>query len=105
MPMRLRKIRDYMEIGTQEGKLLLGGQPIETPERGYFLSPTIYGDVAGDARIAQEEIFGPVVALIRAKDYDDALAIANSTEYGLTGAVYSQDAARLERARPRISCW
>ncbi len=98
-PDALQKIRNYMEIGTQEGKLLLGGQPVETPERGYFLPPTIYGDVPGDARIAQEEIFGPVLALIRTRDYDDALAIANSTDYGLTGAVFSQDAARLARAR------
>lgn len=95
----LEKIRDYMEIGTQEGKLLLGGQPLETPGGGYFIPPTIFGNVPGDARIAQEEIFGPVLTLIRAKNYDDALAIANSTDYGLTGAVYSQDAARLERTR------
>lgn len=95
----MQKIMNYIEIGTQEGTLLLGGEPMTTPENGYFIPPTIFGDVPGDARIAQEEIFGPVLALIRARDYDDALAIANSTEYGLTGAVYSRDAARLERAR------
>ncbi len=95
----LAKIMDYIEVGTQEGKLLLGGQRVESPGNGYFIAPTIFGDVPGDARIAQEEIFGPVLALIRARDFEDALAIANSTDYGLTGAVYSMDGARLEKAR------
>ncbi|MFN8562174.1 MAG: L-glutamate gamma-semialdehyde dehydrogenase [Anaerolineae bacterium] len=95
----MSKIMEYIEIGTQEGKLLLGGQPLDTPEGGYFIPPTIFGDVPRDARIANEEIFGPVLALLRARDYDDALDIANSTEYGLTGAVYSQDRERLEQAR------
>jgi 1-pyrroline-5-carboxylate dehydrogenase len=98
-PDAMRKIMNYIEIGTQEGALRLGGQPLQTPEKGYFIPPTIFADVADDARIAQEEIFGPVLALLPAQDYDDALAIANSTEYGLTGAVFSQDTARLERAR------
>jgi 1-pyrroline-5-carboxylate dehydrogenase len=95
----MQKIMSYIELGTQEGTLLLGGSPIHTPEGGYFLPPTIFGDIAPDARLAQEEIFGPVLALIRARDYDDALAIANNTEYGLTGGVFSGDRARLERAR------
>jgi 1-pyrroline-5-carboxylate dehydrogenase len=92
-------IMNYIEVGTQEGKLLLGGKIKQTPENGYFIEPTIFGEVPSDARIAQEEIFGPVLACIRAQDYDDALRIANSTEFGLTGAVYSNDRARLERAR------
>lgn len=92
-------IMNYIEVGTQEGKLLLGGKVKETPENGYFIEPTIFGDVPGDARIAQEEIFGPVLSIIRADDYDDALRIANSTEFGLTGAVFSNDRDRLERAR------
>lgn len=94
-----KKIMDYIELGTQEGKLLLGGSPVNTPEQGYFIQPTIFGDVAGNARVAQEEIFGPVLACIRARDFDDALDIANSTEFGLTGAVFSLNRARLERAR------
>ncbi len=94
-----KKIMDYIELGTQEGKLLLGGAPLETPEGGYFIPPTIFGDVPREARIATEEIFGPVLTLTRAKDFDDALDIANGTEYGLTGAVYSADRARLEKAR------
>jgi 1-pyrroline-5-carboxylate dehydrogenase len=95
----LQKISGYMELGTQEGKLLLGGAPLQTPEGGYFIPPTIFGDIAPDARLAQEEIFGPVLALIRANNYPEALLIANSTDYGLTGGVFSRDSERLERAR------
>jgi len=93
------KIMDYIELGTQEGELLLGGSPIDTPEGGYFIPPTIFGEVSRDARIATEEIFGPVLAMTRANDFQDALDIANATEYGLTGAVYSKDRERLEQAR------
>ena len=92
-----KKINDYITIGKGEGTLLLGGAPLDRD--GYFIPPTIFGDVKPDARIAQEEIFGPVLACIKAKDFDDALAIANGTEYGLTGALFSQDRARIERAR------
>jgi 1-pyrroline-5-carboxylate dehydrogenase len=95
----MKKIMDYFEVGTQEGKLLLGGQPLPTPDNGYFLPPTIFGDVPPTARLAQEEIFGPVLSVIHAKDFDDALDIGNNTEFGLTGALYSNDRARLERAR------
>ncbi len=94
-----KKIMDYIELGTQEGKLLLGGSPLQTPENGYFIPPTIFGDVPPNARLAQEEIFGPVLACIRARDFDDALDIANGTQFGLTGAVFSLSRARLERAR------
>jgi 1-pyrroline-5-carboxylate dehydrogenase len=95
----LHKIMSYIELGTQEGRLLCGGTPIETPEGGYFLPPTIFGDVPEDARIAQEEIFGPVLAVLRARDFDHGLAVANGTEYGLTGALYSKRRDRLEQAR------
>ncbi len=98
-PDALHKIMDYIEIGTQEGELLIGGKLLATPEGGYFIPPTVFGDVPRDARIATEEIFGPVLTLIRARDYQDALDIANATDYGLTGAVYSHDRARLEQAR------
>jgi 1-pyrroline-5-carboxylate dehydrogenase len=93
------RIRSYIEIGAKEGKLLTGGKVIETNDNGFFIEPTVFGDVPEDARIAQEEIFGPVVALIRARDYTHALQIANSTEYGLTGAVFSNVRERLEQAR------
>jgi 1-pyrroline-5-carboxylate dehydrogenase len=95
-----KKIREYIEIGKQEGTLLTGGGAAENPEEeGYVIEPTVFGDVPGGARIAQEEIFGPVLALIPAQDFDDALEIANSTDYGLTGALYSKDPERLERAK------
>lgn len=95
----LDKIVRYIEIGTNEGTLLTGGHTIETPEGGYFLEATVFGDVPAYGRVAQEEIFGPVLALIRADNFDHALEIANGTEYGLTGAVFSNDRARLEQAR------
>ncbi len=91
-----KKIREYIEIGRDEGHLALGGGDVERV--GYFIPPTIFTGIAPDARLAQEEIFGPVLAVIAAKDFADGLAIANNTEYGLTGAVYSRDPARLERA-------
>jgi 1-pyrroline-5-carboxylate dehydrogenase len=88
----------YIETGKQEGKLLTGGGRVPG-ESGWFVQPTVFDDVAPAARIAQEEIFGPVLAIIRAKDYDDALRIANDTEFGLTGAVYTRNAAKLQRAK------
>jgi 1-pyrroline-5-carboxylate dehydrogenase len=91
------KIKQYIEIGKQEGRLLLGGEA--QGGGGYFVPPTIFADIKPDARLSQEEIFGPVLAVVKAKDYDEALDIANNTEYGLTGGVYSQDKARLARAR------
>ncbi|MDQ6766759.1 MAG: aldehyde dehydrogenase family protein, partial [Candidatus Eremiobacteraeota bacterium] len=91
------KIESYIKIGKNEGTLLTGGE--RAADEGYFLEPTVITDVAPTATIAQEEIFGPVLAVIKAKDYDDALAIANNTEFGLTGSVYSSDRRKLERAR------
>jgi len=93
------KIRSYIDIGTQEGQLLTGGYTIESETDGYFIPPTIFGDVSESARIAQEEIFGPVLACIRASDFKDGLRIVNGTEYGLTGALYSRNRDRLEQAR------
>jgi 1-pyrroline-5-carboxylate dehydrogenase len=92
-------IMDYIRHGREHHPLLHGGHAIETDANGYFIEPTIFGDVPGDAKIAQEEIFGPVLAMIPAKNYQDALDIANGTEYGLTGAVFSRSRERLEQAR------
>jgi 1-pyrroline-5-carboxylate dehydrogenase len=92
-----RKILDYIEIGKSEGKLVLGGFPGD-PE-GYFIQPTIFADVASTARISQEEIFGPVVAFTKAASFDEAIQFANNTDYGLTGAVISNNRAHLEQAR------
>ena len=92
-------ILSYIEIGKGEGRVLTGGHAVATPEGGYYVEPTVIADVAPTARIAQEEIFGPVLAVIRARDFDQALEIANNTEYGLTGALYSSSREELERAR------
>jgi 1-pyrroline-5-carboxylate dehydrogenase len=92
-----KKIREYIDIGAKEGLLVEGGKPHDGP--GYFIPPTVIADVKPTARLAQEEVFGPVLAFIRANDFDHAMEIANNTEYGLTGALYSKDEARLERAR------
>ncbi len=91
------KIMDYIEVGKKEGRLLIGGEGHD--DQGYFIQPTVFADIAPTAKIAQEEIFGPVLAVIKAKDYDEALKIANGTDYGLTGAVYSKNKDKLERAR------
>jgi 1-pyrroline-5-carboxylate dehydrogenase len=93
----LKNTLAYIEIGKNEGKLLTGGNAIEGS--GFFLEPTVFGDVAFDARIAQEEIFAPVLALVKCKDFDDGLRIVNSTEYGLTGAVYTRNREKIERAK------
>ena len=91
------KIMRYIEIGKQEGRLMIGGEGDDT--KGYFIKPTVFADVDPHARIMQEEIFGPVVAFSKAKDFSKALEIANNTEYGLTGAVISNNRMHLEQAR------
>jgi 1-pyrroline-5-carboxylate dehydrogenase len=95
----LQKHLEYIAIGKREGRLLLGGAAASTPTNGHFLEPTIFGDVPPTGRLAQEEVFGPVLACIRAHDFEEALQIANNTEFGLTGAVYSRHRDRLERSR------
>lgn len=92
----LKGILGYIDVGKKEGKLMIGGS--RAPGEGYFVQPTIFADVDPKARIAQEEIFGPVLAVIKAKNFDDALAIANNTEFGLTGAVYSSNKDKLRKA-------
>jgi 1-pyrroline-5-carboxylate dehydrogenase len=92
----MKKITDYIEVGKKEGRLVVGGGH-HGP--GYFIEPTVIADVDPHARIAQEEIFGPVLAVVKARDFDDALHIANDTEYGLTGSLYSKDEKRIERAK------
>jgi len=95
---QMNTVLRYIEVGRQEAKLLAGGRRVPGAE-GWFVEPTVFDDVPPTARIAQEEIFGPVLAIIRARDYDDALRIANDTEYGLTGAVYTRNPQKLQRAR------
>jgi 1-pyrroline-5-carboxylate dehydrogenase len=81
-----------------QANLVMGGRAIDK-DGGYYIEPTIFVDVDRDMRLAQHEIFGPVLSVIKAADFDDALDIANSTEFGLTGGVYSNDDQRLERAK------
>src|SRR5262249_55158959 len=95
----MQSILNYIEVGKKEGRLIHGGGPAREAGEGYFIQPTIIADVAPAARLAQEEIFGPVLAVIKARNFDDALNIANNTEFGLTGAVYSSSREKLERAR------
>lgn len=94
-----KSILEYIEIGKKEGRLLTGGSAMEELGHGWFIAPTIIADIDPHARISQEEIFGPVLACLKAKDFDDALAIANNTQFGLTGSFYSRDRAHLEQAR------
>lgn len=95
-------IMEYIQIGKGEGKLAAGGQG--DCRRGFFIQPTVFTGVDPHARISQEEIFGPVTAVIPAKDFTRALEIGNCTEYGLTGAVYSGNRKNLEKAKERYFC-
>ena len=92
-----KTILDYIETGKQEGRLIAGGETL--PGDGYFIRPTVIADVDSKARIFREEIFGPVLAVTRARDFDHALALANDSEYGLTGAVYSSNPEKIRKAR------
>lgn len=91
------KIMSYIQIGKREGKLKAGGEGDDS--KGWFIQPTIFADVDENARLMKEEIFGPVVAFCKAKDFDHAIDIANNTEYGLTGAVLTNNRANIEKAR------
>lgn len=92
------KILEYIGKGVQEGgRLVAGGK--KAGGDGYFIQPTVIADVAPDATIAQEEIFGPVLAVIKAKDFNHALEIANNTEFGLTGGIWTKDRKKIEKAK------
>ena len=94
------KIQAYIKKGVQEGgRIAVGG---ETLPGGYFIQPTVIADVKPDATIACEEIFGPVLAFIRAKDFEDAVRIFNGTEFGLTGGLCSRRRDRIERAKHEL---
>jgi 1-pyrroline-5-carboxylate dehydrogenase len=95
-----KSIREYIKVGKSEGRVILDGS--ESAGDGYFLKPTIIADIDSQARIFQEEIFGPVLAVTKAKDFDHALAMANDSQYGLTGAIYSNDAAHVREARDKF---
>jgi 1-pyrroline-5-carboxylate dehydrogenase len=99
----MEKMLEYIQTGVKEGGRLVAGGTQASGD-GYFLRPTIIADVDPKATISQEEIFGPVLAVIKAKDFDHALEIANNTEFGLTGAVYSKNRKRLEKAKEHFHC-
>jgi 1-pyrroline-5-carboxylate dehydrogenase len=95
----LDSILAYIETGKKEGRLLAGGNAVKNEEGGYFLEPTVIADIAPEAVVSQEEIFGPVLAVIKVADFDEGLKVANNTEYGLTGAIYTSSRDALDIAR------
>jgi len=95
----MKSILEYIEIGKKEGRVIAGGGRATDHGDGYYIQPTVIADVAPNARISQEEIFGPVLAVIKARDFEESLAIANNTEYGLTGAIYTNNPDKKEFAK------
>lgn len=91
------KIISYFDIGNSEGSLLVGGT--SSNKTGWFIEPTIFADVAPTSRLMQEEIFGPILAICKVSSFDEALEVANNTEYGLTGSVFSRDRNHIEEAK------
>ncbi len=89
-------------MGSIEGRSVLAVDVGSLAEEGYYVGPHIFADVPSDARLAQEEVFGPVLAVLRAHDFDDALHIANQSDYALTGGVFSRSPAHLKRARREL---
>ncbi|WP_261305525.1 L-glutamate gamma-semialdehyde dehydrogenase [Paenibacillus andongensis] len=96
------RILDYIEIGKKEGTLLAGGGKADG--NGYYIQPTVFGDVSGKARVMQEEIFGPVLAIAKAKDWKEAIAMYNDTEFGLTGSYFSTNEERISEALDTVHC-
>lgn len=94
----VEKIMHYIEVGKKEGRLMCGGTLAQTEHPGHYITPTVFADISEDAVIAQEEIFGPVTAFIKAEDTEDAIRIANKTQYGLTGAYFSNDPTKIDYA-------
>ncbi len=101
---QLETVLRYIEIGKIEGRLLLGGGRLkgEGYDRGYFVAPTVFDHVPPEAAIAQEEIFGPVLSIIRVADFDEAIRVANSVKYGLSSSIYTNDAVRMFEFIDRI---
>ena len=96
----MKSILGYVEKGIAEGgRLITGGGPAKEAGDGYFVQPTVIADVDPKATIAQEEIFGPVLAVIKSRNFEEGIAIANNTEFGLTGAAYTSSPDKIEYAR------
>jgi len=94
----MKTILEYIEAGKRDGRLLTGGGRASHAGEGYYLQPTVFADIPPKSKLEQEEIFGPVLAVIKSKNFDHALEIANDTEFGLTGAVYTKSRDKIERA-------
>jgi 1-pyrroline-5-carboxylate dehydrogenase len=94
----MKTILEYIEAGKRDGRLLTGGGRASGAGEGYFLQPTVFADIPPKSKLEQEEIFGPVLAVIKAQNFDHALEIANDTEFGLTGAVYTKSRDKIDRA-------
>jgi RHH-type proline utilization regulon transcriptional repressor/proline dehydrogenase/delta 1-pyrroline-5-carboxylate dehydrogenase len=92
-----RRILEYQRIAATEGRVVFHGDPGSVADQGFFVGPMIVAEVKPSARLAQEEIFGPVLAILKANDLDDALRIAEGTPYALTGGLYSRSPAHIER--------
>jgi 1-pyrroline-5-carboxylate dehydrogenase len=92
----MKTILAYIEQGKKDGRVITGGE--RAPGEGYFIQPTVIADIAPKSKLEQEEIFGPVLAVIKARGFDHALEIANDTEFGLTGAVYTKSRDKIQRA-------
>jgi 1-pyrroline-5-carboxylate dehydrogenase len=94
----MKSILEYIEYGKKDGRLITGGGPAKNAGEGYFVQPTVIADIKPKSKLEQEEIFGPVLAVIKSKNFDHALEIANDTEFGLTGAVYTNSKDKIDRA-------
>jgi 1-pyrroline-5-carboxylate dehydrogenase len=94
----MKDILNYIEIGKRDGRLITGGARDTKAGDGFYVQPTVIADIAPKSKLEQEEIFGPVLVVIKAKNYDHALEIANDTEFGLTGAVYTKSREKIKRA-------
>jgi RHH-type proline utilization regulon transcriptional repressor/proline dehydrogenase/delta 1-pyrroline-5-carboxylate dehydrogenase len=98
----LSRVKRYIEIGKREGRLAIGVDVAALAAKGHFVGPHVFADVPPTARIAREEIFGPLLAVVRAADLDEAIRIANGTDYALTGGIFSRSPANLDRARREL---
>jgi aldehyde dehydrogenase (NAD+) len=103
---QFEKVLNYLELGQREARLVCGGGAIQSQNGsgGYFIQPTVFDNVQAGSRLAQEEIFGPVLSVIRVRDFEESIAAANSVRYGLTASIFTSDANRIFEAADRLEC-
>ena len=97
-----QRILEYIEIGKEEATLALACETPDLDDEGYYVGPHIFTDVDASCQIAQDEIFGPVLAVMKAEDFEEAISIANDTLYALTAGIYSRSPAHLQKARQEL---